>query len=90
MYILMENKIINSDHVAVFAICGDTTKYEPTINKIVPDHIELRAYCSGYADVDGNADYFLIGRYSTKEEAHKVLNSIMTALRNGTAVLDLR
>ena len=94
MYIVTSDKLINSDKIACFTVnsyrcltervTGGIAKYKS--GSVVH---EVRAYCSAYEDEE-SADYFLIGRYGTEEEAREVLGYIMTALHNGSAGLDLR
>lgn len=95
MYIVTSDKLINSDKIACFTVKSCCSLTERTNGGVVNyksgtmTH-ELRAYCRAYVDENNNADYFLIGKYGTEDEAHKVLGYIMTALQNGAAGLDLR
>ena len=85
MYIVTSDKLINSDKIACFTVNSYRCLTE-RVNSMVH---EVRAYCSAYEDEE-SADYFLIGRYGTEEEAREVFDDIISALQNGAAGLDLR
>ena len=94
MYIVTSDKLINSDKIACFMVNSYRCLTERVTGGIAKYNSgsmvhEVRAYCSAYEDEE-SADYFLIGRYGTEEEAREVLGYIMTALQNGSAGLDLR
>lgn len=94
MYIVTSDKLINSDKIACFTV-NSYRLFKERVNGGIAKYNsgstvhEVRAYCSAYEDEE-SADYFLIGRYGTEEEAREVLGYIMTALQNGAAGLDLR
>lgn len=94
MYIVTPDKLINSNKIACFTVKSYSSLTEQVREGVVKYNSgsmvhEVRAYCSAYEDEE-SADYFLIGKYGTEEEACEVLGYIMTALQNDAAGLDLR
>lgn len=94
MYIVTPDKLINSNKIACFTVKSYRSLTEQVNGGVVRYNSgsmvhEVRAYCSAYEDEE-SADYFLIGKYGTEEEAREVFDDIISALQNGAAGLDLR
>lgn len=97
MYIVTQNKIINSNLIVEYIVVSKKmifqSEFKDQFDEVLPKLIiaqgyVLKAYSKKCSTGNETKGGFILGTYETEKEARANLNRILEALQNGTKVLD--
>ena len=88
MIIITEKSLINAENVVAFSVARSSYP----LPGYTTTGYQLRAFHSGYTDIDGNGDYVLVKSYEEEQQAKADLEKILAAFLNtsGIEIVDLR